>query len=381
MGGPLTAPVCTASAPVPGDVKHRWGAEGSTECRGSCKGVGAPRPSGGAPLNLPSEDKADGPWGGRGGLQFTNRKKVASTSEVTQQENRLTRKDIAEVCDRFGWHKLAEKLKDCGEKVYTFRCRSCDTKWEAPSRCHHRLCPDCAPIRAQVLFDRHSRLMSTPNLKHLVFTVQTSSHIDRAYVKSLVAAFNKLRRKVFYRHSWRGGVRQVEFVYTPQGAWEFDHKKHKFFHKTPGWHVHIHCLIDGKYVPQAKIAKDWQQVTKGQGTIIWIERAKNPMQALKYVLKPDSELLETGEAFYDLLDAIQSLHLVAGFGAYWKVKGERPPLMGRLCPACGCSSVEYLGARFLWLHEHQQGARVLPARAPPPEYQLAFNDPGQRRLF
>lgn len=370
-----------ASTPVPGDGKHRWGAEGSTECRGSCTGQqGRGRHPDPAPLP-PRKGAPAGGGGSRGGLQFTNRKKVSFTSEVTEKAERITKNDIAEAVAVLGWAKLADKLKDCGEKVYTFKCQACETTWEAPSRCHHRLCPECAPVRAMRLFDRHEKLMSVPHLKHLILTVQTSSHITPEYVRSIVQAFNRLRSKVFYRKSWRGGVRQVEFVYTPEDSWEFDHRKKRFFKKTPGWHVHIHCLIDGKYIPQDKIAKDWKTVTRGQGTIVWIERAKNPMQALKYVLKPDLEILQCPEALDGFIDTIQSLHLVSGFGAYWKVRGERFAPSGRLCPSCGCSAVEYLGARFLWLDEHRQGRKVLPDRAPPPNYQLAFTNPGQRRLF
>lgn len=381
MGVLLTTTINSASAPVPGDVRSGWPAEGSTECRSSCKGQGAPRESGGAPLTTRLEDKSDGPRGGRGGLQFTNRKKVQFTTDDAKQAQRLTRKEIAEAVAVLGWAKLADRLKECGDKVYTFRCKSCDTTWESPSRCHHRLCPECAPVRAMRLFDRHEKLMSVPHLKHLVLTVQTSVHISPELVRSIVGAFNRLRNKVFYRKSWRGGVRQVEFVYTPQNTWEFDHRRKQFFRKTPGWHIHIHCLIDGKYVPQDKIAKDWKVVTKGLGTIIWIERAKNPMQALKYVLKPDLEILQCPEALDGFIETIQSLHLVSGFGLYWKVRGERFPAEGRLCPNCHCSAVEFLGSRFVFFYEAHGGRKVLPELPPPPDYQLAFPTVGQRRLL
>lgn len=377
----MTTAINMASTPVPGDVRSRWSAKGSTECRSSCKGHRGRDESPGPGLNPPLEDQSDDPSGGGGGLQFTNRKKVASVTTPLQKEDRLTREAIAEAIALIGWTKLADQLKDCGSKVFTFKCSSCETTFEAPHHCHHRLCPECAPRRAMKLFDRHASLMSAPTLKHIVLTVQTSLQLTPAYVRGLVEAFNKLRRKVYYRKSWTGGIRQVEFVYTPRSSWAFDERKHKFYKRTPGWHVHIHLLVEGKYVPQEKLAKDWKAVTKGAGTIVWIERAKNPMQALKYVLKPGLEILDDPEALDGFIETIQSLHLVSGFGAYWKIRGERSACYGRRCPECGCSALEYLGSRYLIYVEHRLLDQPLPARAPPSDQQLTFSDPGQRRLL
>lgn len=344
---------------MPGDVRPGRSAEGSTKHQGSFTGQGASFIEGGALSNSARQDKTDGP-SERGGPTSLDHQKQ-SVVKLKDQETlaRVTRQAVAAAVALSGWHRLADSIRFCGVKVASFHCHACGHDWTSPNYCHHRLCPECAHVRATTLFKRHADLMARPHLKHLVLTVTNVPMVDRQAVQGIVAAFNRLRKSLPYRQAWRGGVRSVEFTYSARehGAW--DAAGHVTYTKAPGWHIHIHAIIDGKYIPQDKIALDWQRVTHGRGRVVWINQAKNPMQALKYILKPDLEWLDDPEQLDNLIEAIQRLHLVSGFGTHWKIRSDHSADLQRTCPSCGSHQVDYLGSVY--------NLPEFSPRAPPPE--------------
>ncbi|GAI67524.1 unnamed protein product [marine sediment metagenome] len=155
------------------------------------------------------------------------------------------------------------------------------------------------------LYDRHKGLCRVSNLKHLVLTVPTVAHIDRAYVSWLRGCFRKLRRRQVFSRAWRGGVYTIETTYKADR----------------GWHVHIHALIDGEYVPQSVIKAHWHDIT-GNAYIVSIQVARRAREVLKYVLKPSQELLARPWALREFLVAMHGSHLVSGWGRWYGVTAD-----------------------------------------------------------
>lgn len=138
------------------------------------------------------------------------------------------------------------------------------------------------------------------------------------------ACFSRLRQRKVFKAAWLGGVYTIEFTYT----------------KAKGWHVHIHALVDGRYVPQEVISKVWFEIT-GDSDVVWIARAKKSRQVLKYILKPSLELLDDPCALDDFLTVVEGRHLVAGWGKWYRVSERQ--LAGELvCPVCGSDNIEFL---------------------------------------
>lgn len=87
---------------------------------------------------------------------------------------------------------------------------------------------------------------------------------------------------------------------------------------TQGWfYYHIHCIIDGSYVPQTQISQDWKECSGFP--IVWVERIRSPQRALKYVLK---YILKgfTSDLDQDRLDFKESMkgaRFVRNYGSYY----------------------------------------------------------------
>jgi len=229
--------------------------------------------------------------------------------------------------DKAGWSKSADQVRHCSQVITHWSCHSCGHEWDSPDRCWHRLCPECAPIRAERLFEAHKKLTGQPNLKHLVLTLKNVPHLHWSSITTVRRYFTRLRHRKLFRNAWRGGIYTIEFTYS----------------QAAGWHIHIHALIDGRYIPKAVISKHWLEIT-GDSQVTWITRSKNSRQVLKYILKPTLELLNDPVELDSFLTVIQGRHLVAGFGRWSRVTEKS--LQGELrCPECGSTNIKLCGRR------------------------------------
>ncbi|GAI61212.1 unnamed protein product, partial [marine sediment metagenome] len=102
-----------------------------------------------------------------------------------------------------------------------------------------------------------------PSLKHLVLTLKNVPGLTWSSVDQVRQYFTRLRHRQLFKAAWRGGVYGIEFTWTGD----------------KGWHIHIHALIDGDYIPQAVISRHWFEIT-GDSQVVWITRSKNSRQAL-----------------------------------------------------------------------------------------------------
>ena len=274
-------------------------------------------------------------------------KKVGIQGNYSQKEVDIKKavtfwKDkVAAAMDLAGWSKSADQVRHCSQVITHWSCHNCGHEWDSPDRCWHRLCPECAPIRAERLFEAHKVLVGQPNLKHLVLTLKNVPHLHWSSVTTIRRYFTRLRHRKLFRSAWRGGIYTIEFTYTGD----------------KGWHIHIHALIDGRYIPKAVISKHWLEIT-GDSQVTWITRGKNSRQVLKYILKPTLELLNDPVELDSFLTVVQGRHLVAGFGRWSRVT-ERS-LQGELrCPECGSTNIKLCGRRVA-------GTPFVP-RSPPGE--------------
>ena len=225
-----------------------------------------------------------------------------------------------------GWIEVGEKIGGCGTMGKRYRCRDCGYEWTVGDWCNHRLCPECGKRRAYALFNAHKRLAGRPNLKHLVLTFKNVDGLTWETVDWVRNCFTRLRNRKLFKNSWRGGVYAIEFTFS----------------KLKGWHIHIHALVDGDYVPQAVISQVWKQIT-GSSDVVWISRAKSSRQVLKYILKPSHELLDDTEALDNFLTVIQGRHFVSGWGKWYRVSEKQLTDWERVCPDCGSKYIVFVG--------------------------------------
>ena len=105
-----------------------------------------------------------------------------------------------------------------------------------------------------------------------------------------------------------------------------------------GWHLHLHVLYDGSFIPQSELSKTWDRVSCGS-RIVYVEKARDPKTGLRYLLSDFSGAprIRAGDVY--LYNAVfKSSRLVQPFGKYRAVK-LRVPFK---CPNCGSTSWDLL---------------------------------------
>lgn len=148
--------------------------------------------------------------------------------------------------------------------------------------------------------------------RHFVLTIEAGDNpADRAY--HLLKSFRLLRKIGYWRRMVSGGA----FVIEISGA--------------PGkYHVHIHAVIEAKYMSRNLLISKWKRISGGRGIFIkTLNKGAIVHYLTKYIVKPCSEDIQTKE----ISDILKSFRLFQTFGDWHKdirpyVKVPYP------CPKC-----------------------------------------------
>jgi len=145
----------------------------------------------------------------------------------------------------------------------------------------------------------------------------------RATVDRIRRSWKKLLKK--YKKRWRGGLYVIEITMQSRES---------------GWHVHIHALIEGKFVHYKRLEADWRAIT-GDSYIVYIEHEKyTPVRNLRYILKDMAKApklcCRAAQVEYDR--ALHGERLVHPFGSWFNAVLERSRDLLR-CPVCGSTDL------------------------------------------
>lgn len=197
-------------------------------------------------------------------------------------------------------------------------------------RCGDRCCPVCRGRDYWRLVKGYlDSVQAIKRPKLLTLTVRNVPELTQRYVRWVRRCYTRLMHRKFYRDHVRGGLQSIEVTNTGKG-----------------WHVHLHVLIDCDYIPQARLSKDWAEVTGGS-PVVDIRAAGSVREALsyclKYLSKPpklrgkgevlSSEELEARREAYRA--ATHGVRLVQPFGTLFGDLVLHLPEVR--CPDCGAS--------------------------------------------
>jgi hypothetical protein len=149
--------------------------------------------------------------------------------------------------------------------------------------------------------------MLTLTLKHIGESL--SEQIER-----LRKSFIALRKRKFWKECVTGGLWFMEITFNKV---------------TCEWHTHFHVLLDGSYIPQKKLSREWLTVT-GDSSIVDIRAIKNKNKLAKYVAKyvakiMDITVLETQQRI-ELFASVHGKHTAGTFGNARYIKlTTKPP--------------------------------------------------------
>ena len=215
-----------------------------------------------------------------------------------------------------GSSSLDSSSETSGHETVTLYCACCGSKKVVKLRCGDRTCAVCRGKDFWRMYRGYLKSVEAIKRPKLVtFTLRNVATISREYIRGLRRSFTRLMHRAYYKKRVRGGLQTIEVV-----------------NKGRGWHVHLHVMLDSDYLPQAKLSKDWGEITRGS-FIVDIREAGTVAEGLKYCLKYLSKppVLSGHEEEYR--EAVKGLRLVQPFGSlYGDLVLSLPDV---ICPECG----------------------------------------------
>lgn len=242
------------------------------------------------------------------------------------------RKSVAAKLREHGEATLADELDDCHSYFTVAQCTNCRRTQSFPNRCDRFYCPECQPRlgrQRRESVEWWTKLIPQP--KHVVLTVRNTPDLTRGHVRQLKSWFANLRRRKFAR-AWQGGFYSIEV--TNEGN---------------GWHLHIHALVNARWIDGGTLATEWCKATNGAGHIVKVKdcRSKDYIAEItKYAVKGTELAKWTGAQIATFIHALKGAKC---FGVFGELHGKRTEWRewiagqkekGQTCE-CGCQEFRY----------------------------------------
>lgn len=225
---------------------------------------------------------------------------------LCSEEHAATIEMYAELDEKQGKARLT-LLHSC--RKYAWFARSNDTGrvHVCSNSCRQRWCPICSSGRANYI--THSVMEWLVGIKHPRFLTLTLKHTNAPLdqqIDQIYRHFRALRKDKQFRSYVRGGIWFFQVVLS----------KHK-----DQWHPHIHCLINGKYMPHEWISRKWLRITK-TSNIVDIRAVNDKKKAAEYVARYCARPAKLSNYPLSLrVEIFESLHGRRLSGAWGTAKG------------------------------------------------------------
>jgi hypothetical protein len=185
-----------------------------------------------------------------------------------------------------------------------------------PKACHCRACATCQAQRRyklQKVFKKKAE--GFRQVKMLTLTLLSNEAPLITQCHRIKECFRRLRARAVWQQLVRGGWWVLEITRNTE---------------TQRWHVHIHAIIDCKYLPHEWIKREWLRVT-GDSFIVHIKAITPAATAYvaKYVAK-GSTVAEDSERLWLYYEAMHRSRDAQPFGACGPLSDEdkaRPSTM------------------------------------------------------
>lgn len=218
-----------------------------------------------------------------------------------------TRKCIAESLTRTKQpaHRT-DSFHDCGHQAYVLQSVDDPSQYRiAGSCCKDRFCLPCATERSCIIAGNVVQLIQHKQIRFLTLTIKTTNEPLTQSLDKLYRSFQLLRRRAIWTRGVDGGVAFLELNWSA---------------RSERWHPHLHCLLEGRWIDQKRLASTWHAIT-GDSWIIDIRRPANNDTVARYVTKYASKPFNSTYIFEPaLLDqAVFALHnrkLAVTFGSW-----------------------------------------------------------------
>jgi hypothetical protein len=182
----------------------------------------------------------------------------------------------------------------CGTSMWILKSKNNPTEFKAvPDNCKSRWCRPCYGARTARVRARLAATLPEGPVRMVTLTLRASESKLTTCLNRLYGSFKLLRARPFWKNRVLGGVAFLEF---------------KRGEASGLWHPHLHCLVQGRFLPQQELAGEWLAVT-GDSHVVDVRLVKARSEVMRYVTKycSKSNGLSDESSDDDLEEIIRSL--------------------------------------------------------------------------
>jgi len=229
----------------------------------------------------------------------------------------------------FGFGSRLDRFNECGAHAWVLQSLEDPHLFRvAASHCRDRFCAPCAREHAQLIGGNLRAHLQDRPFRLLTLTIQTKRLGLKEAVDKLYDAFRQLRRSALWRRCVTGGVAICDIKRSRDGV---------------HWHPHLHCIIEGKYLPQAAVSAIWRAITL-DSYVVDIRHSRNVHHATntvtRYLTKPiDAQVLRDPHALQAAMRALHGRRLALTFGDWRGLRLCDPPPTGAWKAVCPLSKL------------------------------------------
>ncbi len=215
-------------------------------------------------------------------------------------------------------HQTGNRLagfRECGKNAFVYE--SVDRPGEytiGGSSCHDRFCLPCARERSRIIAQNVLQHIAGKQSRFLTLTLHSTSEPLAQLLEKLTHDFTLLRRTKLWRNKVVGGVAFLEIKWSA---------------KLQRWHPHLHCMLQGRYLPQRELSELWLQVT-GTSRILDIRYVSDQAHVTHYITKYASKPLDHTVTMQpgkldEAVNALKGKRLCLTFGTWRGLVLTEPP--------------------------------------------------------
>lgn len=209
--------------------------------------------------------------------------------------------------------RVLERFAECGANLIVMRRDDGNEHRLACDKCRSRYCQACGREQGAVLAENLATLCETDRTRFVTLTLRHNNLSLTDQLDRLYACFLMLRRRAFWKENCPDGAALVEL---------------KLSERTGRWHVHLHCLVHGRFIDQKKLSTEWLAVT-GDSSIVDVRAVSDLGDVVryvaKYVTKPlDASIFADANKLDEAIVALRGRRLCLTWGA-WRGKPLREP--------------------------------------------------------
>lgn len=227
-------------------------------------------------------------------------------------------------------------------------CKNCGVKDLQNLGCRDRTCVPCGFRRQQIMIEKLYPVVQ--KMEEPMFLTLTKKRVvlSRDLVSGVRNSFTYLRHKKVW--TARGGLYNVEL-----GTIQEDNSVN----------LHLHSVLDGSYMPQAKLKKEWKKITlDSHGVDIrWCKSLEDTMwYVTKHffkIVKPEKGKNITEDQREYIHRVLKNTHLIQGYGSLFHLK-----LLPGVCKCPECDTEDPWISRYDEDTFHDVFTRTYCARYP-----------------